>query len=320
MRRTLLALAASLILLAVGVPSALETEATTTDPVIAAAGDIACDPASSSFNAGYGTSGACRQQYTSDLLVNAGLAGVLLLGDNQYYCGGYEAFRKSYDRSWGRVKSITFPAVGNHEYQTSGGTGCTSANAGASGHFKYFGTRAGDPKKGYYSFNIGSWHLIMLNSSCTHVGGCSSDTPQGQWLRADLATHSNYCTLAFWHVPLFSSGGRASTTYKAFWDALYQYGADVVLNGHDHTYERFAPQRPDSTRDDSYGIREFVVGSGGANHTSFVTTAKNSQVRNALTYGVLKLTLRSRSYDWRFVPEAGKTFADSGTGTCHGRP
>ena len=325
MRRTLLVFAASLSLSAVTTPAAVETEATTSDPVIAAAGDIACDPASWNFNGGYGTSGSCRQQYTSDLLVNAGLAAVLLLGDNQYYCAGYDAYLRSYDLSWGRVKDITYPAIGNHEYITHTGTdgigtGCDATNEGAAGHFRYFGARAGDPKKAYYSFNVGSWHIIMLNSQCSRVGGCGSTSAQGQWLRSDLAAHSNYCTLAFWHVPLFSSGGRASTAVKTFWDALYRYGADVVLNGHDHTYERFAPQRPDSTRDDSRDIVDFVVRTGGANHTSFVTTTRNSQVRNAVTYGVLKLTLRSRSYEWKFVPEAGKTFSDSGTGSCHGRP
>ncbi len=303
--------------------SSAEPQATT-DPVIAAAGDIACDPAHSSFNGGSGTSSNCRQKYTSDLLVNQGLAPDLPLGDNQNNSGSYDAFLKSYDLSWGRVKSITYPAVGNHEYLTAGGsepsTGCNSTNAGAAGHFKYFGARAGDPSKGYYSFDIGAWHMIMLNSSCSGAGGCSSSTPQGQWLRNDLASHSNVCTLAFWHTPVFSSGGRDDATYKTFWDALYQYGADVVLNGHDHIYERFSPQRPDGTRDDSYGIREFIVGTGGANHTSLVTTASNSRARNADTYGVLKLTLHSSSYDWKFVPEAGKTFTDSGTESCHGVP
>ena len=290
------------------------------DPVIAAAGDIACDPAHASFNAGNGTANNCRQKYTSDLVVNQGLAAVLALGDNQYYCGGYEAFLRSYELSWGRVKSITRPVPGNHEYLTSGGTGCNSTNAGAKGHFTYFGPAAGDPSKGYYSFNIGSWHIIALNSACSGAGGCSSSTPQGQWLRNDLASHSNYCTLAFWHVPLFSSGGRDDPTYKTFWDALYQYGADVVLNAHDHIYERFAPQSPMGVLDPLQGIRQFIVGTGGSNHTSLVTTAVNSEVRNADTYGVLKLALRATSYDWEFVPEAGKTFRDSGSGTCHGAP
>ncbi len=289
------------------------------DPVIAAAGDIACDPSSASFNGGNGISGSCRQKSTSDLLVNQGLAAVLPLGDNQYACGGYQAFLQSYHLSWGRVKSITHPVVGNHEYLTSGGTGCTSANAGAAGHFKYFGSAAGSPSQGYYSYNVGAWHLIALNSNCSQVGGCSATSSQGKWLAADLAAHSNYCTLAYWHHPLFSSGGRASSSTRPLWQILYNYNADVVLTGHDHIYERFAPQTASGTLDTARGIREFVVGTGGANHTSITVIAANSEVRNPNTYGVLKLTLHPTSYDWQFVPEAGKTFTDSGTGKCHGQ-
>jgi len=288
------------------------------DPVIAAAGDIACDPTSSSFNNGNGTSGSCRQKSTSDLLVNAGLAAVLPLGDIQYYCGGYEAFLQSYDLSWGRVKSITRPVVGNHEYLTAGGTGCTIDNDGAAGYFNYFGPLAGNPSQGYYSYDIGTWHLIALNSNCSHAGGCSSSTPQGKWLAADLAAHSNYCTLAYWHIPLFSSGGRAASNTRSLWQTLYNYDVDVVLTGHDHIYERFAPQTADGILDTARGIREFVVGTGGANHTSITTIAANSEVRNTNTYGVLKLTLHPTNYDWQFVPEAGKTFTDSGTASCHG--
>jgi chitodextrinase len=288
------------------------------DPVIAAAGDIACDPTNSSFNNGNGTSNSCRQKYTSDLLVNANLAAVLPLGDNQYYCGGYAAFMQSYDLSWGRIKGITHPAVGNHEYLTSGGTGCTSANGGAAGHFSYFGTAAGQPGQGYYSYDIGAWHLIALNSNCGDAGGCSSGSPQGQWLEADLTAHSNMCVLAYWHIPLFSSGGRAASNTQSFWQALYNHNADLILAGHDHIYERFAPQTPSGTLDTTRGIRQFIVGSGGANHTSLATIFANSEVRNVDTYGVLKLTLHPTSYDWQFVPEAGKTFTDSGTTSCHG--
>ncbi len=288
------------------------------DPVIAAAGDIACDPSNVSFNNGNGTSGSCRQKSTSDLLVNQGLAAVLPLGDNQYYCGGYQAFVQSYDPSWGRVKSITHPVVGNHEYLTAGGTDCTITNEGAAGYFQYFGSAAGNPSQGYYSYDIGTWHLIALNSNCSSAGGCGSTSPQGQWLAADLAAHTNYCTLAYWHIPLFSSGGRASSNTQSIWQTLYNYDVDVVLNGHDHIYERFAPQAPNGTLDTARGIREFIVGSGGANHTSLATIAANSELRNTDTYGVLKLTLHPTSYDWQFVPEAGKTFTDSGTGTCHG--
>lgn len=290
------------------------------DPVVAAAGDIACDPAQSNFNSGSGTSTSCRQKYTSNLLVNTGLTAVLALGDDQYYCGSYDAFKLAYDLSWGRVKSITHPAPGNHEYMTSGTTattGCNSTNQGAAGYFKYFGSAAGTPGQGYYSYNIGAWHIIVLNTACSSVGGCGSGSPQYTWLQNDLASHSNYCTLAYWHIPLFSSGGRASAVSKPFWQLLYNANADLILNGHDHIYERFAPQTPSGTSDTTRGIREFIVGTGGDDHTAISTIAANSQVRNTDTFGVLRLTLHSGSYSWQFAPEAGKTFTDSGSTACH---
>ncbi|MDT5052152.1 MAG: hypothetical protein QOF66_518, partial [Mycobacterium sp.] len=252
-----------------------------------------------------------------DLLVNGGFAAVIALGDNQYYCGGYSAFQQAYDLSWGRVKSITHPAVGNHEYLTSGGTGCNSGNTGAAGYFKYFGAAAGDPTKGYYSLSIGAWHVVALNSNCSSAGGCGTTSPQYNWLKADLAAHPTACTLAYWHIPLYSSGGRASSNMRKLWQVLYDYNADLVLEGHDHTYERFAPQNALAGLDTARGLRSFIVGTGGANHTSFTTVAANSEVRNSSTYGVLKLTLHATSYAWQFVPEAGKTFTDSGSASCH---
>ena len=298
-------------------PGAPYSAAAAGDPVIAAAGDIACDPANSNFNNGNGSSNACRQLYTSNLLVNAGLAAVLDLGDNQYYCGGYQAFQQSYDLSWGRVKSITHPSVGNHEYLTSGGTGCDSSNTNAAGYFQYFGAAAGTQGQGWYSFNVGSWHIIALNSNCSNAGGCASGSPQYNFLQADLAAHPNQCTLAFWHIPLFSSGGRQAANSKSFWTLLYNAHADVILNGHDHIYERFAPQNPNGVADPTNGLLQFTVGTGGSDHTTITTIAANSVVRDASTYGVLKLTLHANSYDWVFVPEAGKTFTDSGSANCH---
>jgi acid phosphatase type 7 len=299
-------------------PGNLSVAAAASDPVIAAAGDIACDPSTSAFNNGLGNSNGCRQKYTSNLLVNAGLSAVLDLGDNQYYCGGYQAYMQSYDLSWGRVKSITHPSVGNHEYLTSGGTDCTIANLGAAGYFQYFGAAAGIVGQGYYSFDIGAWHIIALNSNCGNAGGCGTSSAQYKWLQSDLAAHANLCTLAFWHIPLFSSGGRANANSLPFWKLLYTYNADLILNGHDHIYERFAPQDPTGSLDPTRGIPEFIVGTGGADHTSITTIAANSDVRNSNTFGVLKLTLHATGFDWQFVPEAGKTFTDSGTGTCHG--
>jgi hypothetical protein len=215
------------------------------------------------------------------------------------------------------VKSITRPVPGNHDYLDKGGEGCSTK---AAGYFEYFGSKAGDPTKGYYSYNIGAWHLVALNSNCSAVDGCGSTSPQGKWLAADLAAHRTSCTLAYWHSPLFSSGTLESLSTRPLWRILYKYGADVILNGHSHIYERFAPQTPDGEADPAYGIRQFTVGTGGANHTSTTQPAANSQVRNTNTYGVLKLTLHPTSYDWQFVPEAGKTFTDSGTRNCHKPP
>jgi acid phosphatase type 7 len=297
-----------------GLPSALAAS----DPVIAAAGDIACDPADSHFNNGLGTTSNCHQKYTSDLLFNSGLSAILDLGDNQYFCGGYQAFLQSYDPTWGRLKSITHPALGNHEYLTSGGTDCNINNEGAAGYFSYFGSAAGTPGQGYYSFDVGAWHIIALNSNCSDAGGCGSTSAQYKWLQSDLASHTNLCTLAYWHIPYFSSGGRAAANTRAFWQLLYSYNADLILNGHDHIYERFAPQDPVGAADPARGMREFVVGTGGANHTTIASVAANSEVRNIDSFGVLKLTLHPTGYDWHFVHESGESFSDSGSGSCHG--
>ena len=229
------------------------------------------------------------------------------------------AFLQSYDKSWGIFKPITHPAVGNHEYLTAGGsspsTGCDSTNAGAAGYYQYFGAAAGDPTQGYYSYDVGTWHLIALNSNCGNVGGCTPTSPQGQWLAADLAANTTSCTLAYWHIPLFSSGGRAARNTATIWTQLTAAKVDVVLNGHDHIYERFAPQTADGAAS-ADGIREFIVGTGGANHTSIATVAANSVVRDATTFGVLKMTLHAGSYNWQFVPSRG-TFTDSGSAACH---
>jgi chitodextrinase len=307
----------SVLVVTLGLDSANPIQASgSTDPVIAAAGDIACDPTSSSFNGGLGTSGSCHAMKTSNMLVNGGFAAVLPLGDNQYYCGGYQGFMQSYDASWGRVKPISYPAVGNHEYLTSGGTGCDPTGKGL-GYFQYFGSAAGNPSQGYYSYNVGTWHLIALNSNCGSAGGCSASSAQGKWLVADLAAHQNVCTLAYWHIPLYSSGGRANGNSKYFWQALYAAHADVILSSHDHTYERFAPQDPYGHLDAASGIREFIVGTGGANHTSFTTVFANSEVRDSTSFGIMEMTLHPTGYDWNFVPDSGGTFTDAGSGTCH---
>ena len=234
---------------------------------------------------------------------------VMAVGDLAYPGGTKEQFDNCYNKTWGRVKARTRPASGNHEFHS----------AGATPYFDYFGPAAGDPKTGYYSYELGRWHVIVLNSECKDVGGCEADSLQGKWLRADLAAHSVACTLAYWHKPLFSSGNAHGNdlTVKPLFQALYEANADVVVNGHDHDYERFAPQTPDGAADPARGIREFVAGTGGKNHRPFGEPKPNSELRDATAFGVLKLTLKPKGYDWQFIPEAGKSFTDSGSGTCH---
>jgi acid phosphatase type 7 len=289
---------------AIAFAASLPRATAASDPVIAAAGDIACGIGSKV------TATACHQTATSNMLLGAGLAAVLPLGDLQYERGAPDAFAAAYDPSWGRVKSITRPVPGNHEYGT----------AGASGYFSYFGSAAGTAGQGYYSYDVGSWHMIALNSNCGSAH-CGPGSAQLNWLQSDLATHESTCTLAYWHHPHFSSGPHGDGGTSAyFWAALHDGGADVVLNGHDHDYERFAPQNEYGEADPAYGLREFVVGTGGRSHYQFSSIKPNSEVRNADTFGVLLLTLHKTSYSWRFAPEPGKTFTDSGTANCHGAP
>jgi chitodextrinase len=297
---------------------------TASDPVIAAAGDIACAPPATS------TSSTCHQQATANLLTKpdgTALDAVLPVGDTQYNCGELSAFGQVYDPTWGQVKSISHPAVGDNEYA---GSGCTTP--GASGYFTYFGAAASpldapSPDqpcaracKGYYSYDLGSWHIIALNTECgqTGVGGCKASSPQGKWLAADLAAHPAACTLAYWHRPYFNDDGTTSSSPGPLVKILYAAGADVLLVGHKHFYERFAPMDPSRVADPN-GIRQFIVGTGGKSHGSLATTPPpNAEARDKTAYGILRLTLHAGSYDWQFLPEAGKTFTDSGSDTCHG--
>jgi acid phosphatase type 7 len=289
----------------------LPTAAAAADPVIAAAGDIACAPDDPDYNGGAGTATRCRQRATSDLLVGAGLAAVLPLGDIQYPISSLDRIKAVYDPTWGRVKSISRPVLGSHE-------------GGWMSYFSYFNGRgasdgpAGPTGKGYYSFDIGSWHLVALNSNCSLIA-CAEGSAQEQWLRADLAAHPNSCTLAYWHDPRYSSGHGGSISFtQPLWAALDDAGAEIVLSASSHNYERFAPLDRNGAVDRANGIRQFVVGTGGAFFTGGITTGiTGSEVAQNHSFGVLMLTLHPSSYDWRFVPIAGSSFTDSGTDQCH---
>ncbi len=300
---------------AAGNRTALAVAAGESVVTIAAAGDIACDPESRRFNGGVGTTDSCHMKATSDLVLELAPAAVLTLGDTQYESASYENFMASYDLSWGRFKDKTYPVIGNHEGE--------SADAGQ-GYCEYFGAVANCNADGlqgdaaYYSFDVGLWHLIALNSNCAAAGGCDTSSPQYEWLVADLAAHPSKCTLAYWHHPRFSSGDHGNhTRMEDIFSALYDAGAEIVLSGHDHDYERFAPQTPDLEADPKGGVRQFVVGTGGKNLYTFNSSEPNSEVMDSQTFGVLKLTLNPKSYSWEFVPEAGKTFTDRGKTMCH---
>lgn len=265
------------------------------DPVVIAAGDIA----------------KCNLEwdsYTGALLDT--LPGTILgLGDNAYVQGTLQEFTDCYGPTWGRHKDRVYPVPGNHEYLTGG----------AEGYFRYFGDRAtplepGCTKecKGYYSFDVGSWHIVALNSEIDNNPGSAQDL----WLRADLAAHPSVCTLAYWHKPRFSSGHHGSGASAPLFQAIYDYGVDIVLSGHDHDYERFAPQDPAGNYAPDRGVRQFVVGTGGDTLRGWDSNPPNSEVKDQDTWGVLKLTLHPTSYDWEFIPIAGQTFTDSGSANC----
>ncbi len=219
---------------------------------------------------------------------------IAVLGDIAYEMGSEADFANCFQPGWGLLVPRIKAALGNHEYNTG-----TAAVA-----IRLFGL----PPNGWYSYTLGAWHVVVLNSNCGQIGGCERGSPQWQWLKADLAAHPALCTLAYWHHPRFSSGLHGSdTTVAPFWDLLARAKADLVLQGHDHDYERFAPIR---------GIRSFVVGTGGRSHYPFLLPRAGSVVRNANTFGVLRLTLKATGFNWEFVPVAGGTFTDVGSGVC----
>lgn len=289
------------------------------DPIVAAGGDVACDAADPAYGGGLGTFDRCHQRQTSDSMLTLDLAAVLLLGDMQYPDGDLGRIGQSFEPTWGRLKGLTWPVPGNHEYRVPG----------AAGYFDYFNGvgrvtgRAGARGAAYYSFDVGEWHLIALDSQCSHpprnptAVECAAGSPQEQWLRADLAAHPNPCTLAFWHHPLYSSGIDGQTEpVRPLWRALHEADADVILNGHDHAYERFTPQDPDGRPDPVRGIRQFISGAGGHSHQRGFFPEPNSEARNPRDFGVLRMVLRPGAYEWQFVTEAGAV-ADAGSATCH---
>lgn len=286
------------------------------DPVVEAAGDIACDPQDKYFNGGAGIPRHCGQRRTGNLLLDADLSAVLPLGDEQYGHGELDKFAASYGPTWGLTKPLQHPVPGNHEYST---------DATAAGYYDYFngpGVDAGPAgsrsQGGFYSYDVGAWHLIALNSNCYRLPGrCDVGSPEQAWLAADLAAHPSVCTLAYFHYPVFSSAGDIGLVMPLF-QTLYDGGADVVLGGHHHFYERFAPQDPSGAADPARGIRQFIVGTGGESISALPSArAANSESINGSTFGVLRLTLHPGSYDWRFLSASADPFADAGAGTCH---
>ena len=269
-------------------------------------------PADAQVLVGAGDIASCNSsgdEATANVL--DGISGtVFTLGDNAYSNGTISEYNDCYGPTWGRHKARTRPSPGNHEYNTTN----------AAGYYQYFGADAGDPAKGYYSYDLGDWHIVVLNSNrkCIDVA-CDAESEQVTWLRADLEKTTKSCTLAYWHHPRFNSGSTHGNTVEvaALWDALYDYDAEIVLNGHEHVYERFAPQTPNAVAS-ATGIRQFTVGTGGVGHYNFKATPEpNSEVRNNTAFGVLKLSLYAGGYQWQFVAAAGSSFTDSGTGTCH---
>jgi hypothetical protein len=269
------------------------------DPVIVAAGDI--------------TGGWEEDEATARVIDTINPDAVLLLGDNVYGSGAPSEYTHDYEPSWGRHKAKTYPSPGNHDHAT----------ADLAGYCGYFGAAAHcQSGYSYYSFDLGNWHIIALDSGCSSPSVCANPmvagSPMRVWLAADLAANTRPCTLVYWHHPRFSSGPHQSDPRSSeVWAELYNANVELVLNGHEHDYERFAPQHPSGVADPTRGIRQFVVGTGGTALRPFGTVQPNSEVRESNTHGVLKLTLRENSYDWEFVPIAGQTFTDSGTGTCH---
>ncbi len=265
--------------------------------VLLAAGDI-------------GVCGATAPFQTADIIANYPSATVAAVGDLAYPDGREQDFRDCYHPSWGAHKDRTRPALGNHEYNTG------SAQA----YFDYFGPVAGDPSKGYYSYTLGEWFVVVLNVNPFLLSRVSvkSGSEQERWLRQQLSANPKRCTLAYFHYPRFSSGHHGSQSFvQDIWSTLYDYGVDVVVAAHEHSYERFAKMDKSGAADPVRGIRQFVVGTGGVGLRYFNEPLPTSEVRNSDTHGVLRLSLEGDAYQWEFLPVEGKTFTDTGSTTCH---
>jgi hypothetical protein len=294
-------------------PVALQPTATST-PLTVATPPTSAAPAGSAVLVGAGDIAACDangDELTAALLDR--LPGtVMALGDNAYASGSASEYADCYAPTWGRQKARTRPVPGNRDYATSG----------ASGYFDYFGAAAGDPGKGYYGYDLNQyWHVVALNSNCLEVGGCSQTSAQYAWLSHELAEHAQQHIVAYWHQPRYSSGAHGDTVSMApIWNLLYVSGVEIVVSAQDHDYERFAPMNGDGGLDAAYGVREFVVGTGGGALRDVGRLRPNSEVHDAHTFGVLQLVLYPDHYDWAFVPVEGAEFRDQGTSLCHDAP
>jgi hypothetical protein len=276
--------------------------------LITAAGDISCPSSRERNNEEFGKPLSCRMQDTAALVRTLQPDAVLALGDNQYPSGSLSDYQSLYVDNWGTFRDITYPVPGNHEYGTPA----------ARGYFSYFGSRAGEPDKGYYSYDLGAWHVIALNSECEQVGGCAATAPQATWLRQDLADHPRSCVLAYWHRPRFSSGTHGNNLdLDAYWRILVEGHADLVLNGHDHDYERFAPMNAEGDADTAQGTTEIVAGTGGASYYTFHLPESTSLARITGKSGVLRLRLEPTSFSWDFLAVPGGQSLDAGTSPCH---
>lgn len=281
-----------------------------TPVVIVAAGDIACAPEDPGFNNGLGTAERCQMAATANLVASANPDLVLPLGDNQYERGELANYQASYQPTWGKFDAISKPVAGNHEYY--------GPDKNAADYFDYFGVAAGDRQKGYYSYDRGNWHFIALNSNCEYIGGCEMGSAQQQWLKQDLVQNNKTCTLAYWHHPRYSSGVHGNQPQMGdLWQTLYDGGAELVLSGHDHLYERFAPQNAQGELDREKGLRQFVIGTGGKSLYPFKTVRPNSEVQAMGVYGVLKMELQPNSYRWQFLAANTTEFDERGEDLCH---